>query len=290
MPSIEYVVKMRESLMYFHQEVGRFVQSHGSMPIPGSKALGEQAESPRPQSIVSAWGMGTQLIEFGGDHLTAFVKTVTEPPEVIACWTCVRSMLESCALATWLFDPSIDSHERVGRVFALRYDGLDQQLKFARAAGKRATEIASEEDRVNHIEQEAIQLGYPPVRDRNQRRIGVAQQMPSATDMIGTMLDEALMYRLLSAVAHGHHWAIISLGFKPKGANEQIGGVAVEHFEKSGNLQGIALLGLTTMKALARPIWNQCHYFGWNALQLEEIYESVADRLQARNEGRFWRS
>ena len=32
--------------------------------------------------------------------------------------------------------------------------------------------------------------------------------MPSATEVIKLMLDEEVMYRILSAVAHGHNWAI----------------------------------------------------------------------------------
>ena len=47
------------------------------------------------------------LIEFGGKHPAAFLKRATELVEMIACWTCVRSMLEYCELSARLFDQSI---------------------------------------------------------------------------------------------------------------------------------------------------------------------------------------
>ena len=44
------------------------------------------------------------------------------------------------------------------------------------------------------------------------------------------------------------------------------------------------------LKSLAHPLWNQCRYYGWNQLRLEELFENAADKLDLRNERRFWRS
>ena len=38
--------------------------------------------------------------------------------------------------------------------------------------------------------------------------------MPSMTELIAQNLDQEAAYRLLSAMAHGHHWALIKLGFR----------------------------------------------------------------------------
>ena len=285
----KYLVEMRDVLMLFSNEAGKFIQSHGSLPAAGSQAESEKATFARPESILTAWSLGSLLIEFGEEHLSAFIKTVTEPVEVIACWTCVRSMLESCALSVWFLDPSIDAHTRVGRVFAHRYGGLEQQLKFGRAIGRSPTEIKAKENRIDGIEQDVLKLGYQKVHNKNGKRIGLCQKMPSATDMIDTVLDEGIFYRILSAVAHGHHWAIISLGYKPVVGDVDLGGVLAKKFEKTDDLKGIALLGLCAMKALSRPLWYQCHYFGWDKLRLQELLENVADKLQAKPSVRFWR-
>lgn len=286
----EYVATLREALSTFHAEAARLVQDHGSIPAPGSKAETEQATGARPVSIVSAWSLGTQLIEFGGEHLTAFVKTITEPMEVIACWTCVRSMLESCALSAWLLDPAIDAQTRIGRVFALRYEGMEQQLKFGRATNRPANEITDAEDRINKVEQDALAIGFAPVLDKHNRRIGIALRMPNATDMIQTILDEGIAYRLLSGVAHGHSWAITGLGYKPAGPDVKLGGVVTKPFDKTDSVTGIAYLGVRTAKSFARPLWNQCRYFGWDEPRLEELFETIFDKLQTAAEVRFWRS
>lgn len=288
---VAYIEGMREGLTSFHDEVGKFLESQGHDPAVGSQAETEHRTYMRGESIVTAWSIGIMLIEFGGDHLTAFVKHATEPVEVIACWTCVRSMLESCALSAWLFDPSIDAHSRAGRAFALRYEGMDQQLKFGRVANIDPAEIANLEAHVDAVEKVAMGLGFPAVKDKKLRRIGIAQQMPGATDMIKMMLNEEKMYRMLSGVAHGHFWAIHSLSFAPAVTpNMAIGNTSVKAFTKTPNMNGLGLLGLCLMCSLARPLWNYCLYFGSDKLRLEEIFEKAADKLRMTPTRRFWRN
>ena len=287
----EYVGAIREALTMFHDRASSLIQEHGSLPKAGSQALTEEATYSRPDSIVSACEIGNQLIEYGGEHVTAFVKLITEPVEAIACWTCVRSMLEACALASWVADPSIDARTRVSRVFALSYEGMEQQLTFGRAAKRPESDLKSLEDRIDQVEKDALALGFSQVQNKNGKRIGIAQRMPSTTEMIKMMLDEEEAYRMLSAVAHGHTWAIRQLGFKAVGDSTglSIGGVSVKRYEKSANLRGFAFLGIRTAKAFAAPLWNVCRYFGWDALRFEELFEDVFDKLQAKPETRFWR-
>ena len=56
--------------------------------------------------------------------------------------------------------------------------------------------------RTDEIEQIAIGLGFPCLRNSKGERYGIGQRMPSATEIIGLMFDEEGMYRLASAVAH----------------------------------------------------------------------------------------
>lgn len=285
----QYLETMRNALLAFHGDVGTFLTSQGEQPAAGSQAEKEHSTYARPESIVTAWSIGIQLIEFGGEHLTAFVKTVTNPAEVIACWTCVRSMLESCAISAWVLEPAIDAHTRVGRVFAYRHEGMEQQLTFGRVSNMALVELQAAEDRLNDVEQHALTLGFAPLRDGKGRRTGIAQKMPGATDLIKTVLDEEVTYRLLSAVAHGHSWAIIPLGFKQVANNVTFGSTVAKGFQKTDDVKGIAFLGIRTMKALGKPIWNQCRYFGWDLTRLEGILENIADSLQATPAVRFWR-
>jgi len=189
---IVYIDKMRISLLEFIVQVGEFSNSYDRKPAASSQFAAEQATFPSPESLETTLSMAIPLIESGSQHVTAFVKTVTEPMEPIACWTCVRSMLESCALAAWLLDPTIDAMQRVGRTFAPRYEGLEQQQKFGNASNQSASELQSGEDHINKVEQDAINLGFQPVLDRNGNRNGIGLRMPNATNVIAVMLDEEI--------------------------------------------------------------------------------------------------
>lgn len=155
---------------------------------PGSQAESEQADARWSQEIINACSIGTQLLESGGEHLTLFLKTITEPVEPIACWTCIRSMLEPCAFSAWLFEPQIDCAARAGRVFALRYEGMDQELKFGRIARQPQAVLDSISERIEATERKAIALGFRPLRNKKRERTGIGIVMPSATAVIGLML------------------------------------------------------------------------------------------------------
>ena len=279
---------MRDTLSRFCEEIGCFHADCGNDPALGSLAVTEQAAFPRPESVITAWSMATMLIELGGEHITAFVKTITAPVEPIACLTCVRSMLEPCALASWLLDPCIDAHARVGRVFALRYKGMEQELKFTRATGGSGKKIRA---RISEVEQDALKLGYARIVNAKGERYGIGERMPSATEVIKLMLNEESMYRLLSAVTHGHVWAIRGLGFKPRAKSSlsrDVGGVPVTMFEKTVDTKALALFGFTAATAFAKPVWYKCNYAGWDKERLTGVLDSTFDELGAQSSSRFW--
>ncbi len=206
----------------------------------------ELASSARPESIVTACAIANQLIEYSGEHLTAFVKTITEPIEPLASWTCIRSMLESCAIAAWLLDPTINAEQRIARTFAMRYEGLEELLKYGRCVNQPASEIQGLTDRIDDVAQVAAGLGYPPIQNRRGHRTGIGERMPNATELIRSELDEESMYRLLSAVAHGHSWAITQLGFRRSagdGTVPAVGNIPVHALEKKVYVDGLAYLG-----------------------------------------------
>lgn len=291
----DYLRVMREALCRFYEEIRSFHADHGNDLAPGSPALKERVASPHPESLVTAWSMTTLLIEFGAQHVSAFVKTITAPVEPIASLTCVRSLLESCALASWLLDPSLDARTRVRRVFAIRYEEMEQSRKYVQAAGGNNNHlkvIQELRDRVVKVEQDAQNLGYSRVVDRKGKRIGIGEKMPSATEVINLMLDEESHYRLLSAVAHGHNWAIRELSFSPVPNGQRrpdIGGVPVTMFEKTVDVEKLAVFGLTVAKAFAKPVWYKCNYAGWDQKRLIGVLESIFDELRAQSSCRFWR-
>lgn len=288
----EVFLKLRGALTHLDKEVGAYMQSQGIDPAPGSQAATERTTYPRAESLYTVSAIGSMLLESVGEHVSLLIKGMTEPIEPLACWTCVRSMLESSSIAAWLFDPRVDAQKRVGRAYALRYEGLEEQVKFGRAANLSATELQKLENLVDERTRDAIKLGFPTVADQRGRQIGIAERMPSATEIIKTMLDEECAYRLLSAVAHGHVWAILRLGFEPLGIqpSQCEDGPRITAIEKfAGSVEGYGYLVARAAKSLAFPLWHQCLYFGWDKVRLAETLEGVYDQMHGQPAIRFWR-
>lgn len=287
-----YITSLRNAITQLYDGVAELIATQGDQPKPDSLADRELRESARPESIVSACSIAMQLNEYSGEHLTAFVKTLTEPGEPLAAWTCVRSMLESCALSAWLTDPTIDDTERISRTFARRYEELEQQLKFCRVAALPQSELDLIGQRTDEVERVAMSLGYPRIENPKGKRTGIAQRMPGATEIIGRVLDEEKMYRLLSAINHGHSWAMIALGYKPAVVAAHSGdvrGIGVQLFEKQLNFTGAAYLGIGGGRAFAKAVWHYWSYMGWDCEPLAVLLDKTFDQLRANEVSRFWR-
>lgn len=285
----EDLAQMRGGLSFLHQGLRTFIRDAGYRARPGSKAEADLNSFPDRERVHTVHCMVPMLNEAAADHLTAFIKTISDPPESIAPWTCVRAILESSALASWLFSPDIDVRQRVARGLAHRYEGLIQQQRFSAAANLKPHEVGN---RINDVERDALRLGYEPVLDKHGKRIGIAMQMPSTTSLVKEIHDNEDFYRLLSAVAHGHFWAIKGLSFKvdPSRTVEPANdGVQLKVLEKVLSLNGMAMLCLTSAQACARPFWSQCLYFDWDRNALKEIFEKSFDQLLAADNQRFWR-
>lgn len=283
---------LRAGLSRLDNEVTAFIQSQGIDPSPGSQAAIERAGYSRPESLYTVSAMGGMLLESVGEHVTVLVRAMTEPITPFACWTCVRSMLESASIAAWLFDPEVDAQQRVSRAYAHRYEGLEEQVKFGRAANVPPDELRQLEELLDKLEQDAVSLGFPVIRDRNGRRIGIAERMPSATDIIRAVLDDECAYRMLSAVAHAHTWAMIRLGFTQAAVQPpqpRDGARTVTMQKSAGSIYMHAFSVVRATKALTLPVWNQCLYFGWDRDRLVAILEAVYDQMHMQPVTRFWR-
>jgi len=245
----------------------------------------------RPASIISACSMSLMFLEYADEHLSLFGKALVEPIEIFASFTCIRSMLEACSIVVWIADPAIDAKERVARVFAHRYEGLEQQLKCARSFGATPGELDKMKAHTDTVEQQAIAVGYPPLLNTKGDRKGIGTVMPPATDLIRLSLGEEPMYRLLSAVAHAHHWALGQLGFRvPSVPPATIGTTPLHHLEKDvkiGVLANVALLGIG---AFSKSLWHFSQYMNWDRTETVSVFEKVFDTLQVKESERFWRS
>ena len=237
--------------------------------------------------------MTDTLIDSGGQNLVTFAQSTTEPIAPIAGWCCIRATLESCALAAWILDPNINYKQRIERVFAFRFEGMNQQLKFAHAVPSYREYVRRIEKEISQIEETAVDMGFAKVEDRHGKRIGIAQIMPSATELIDNTLNEAAAYRILSSVSHGHTWAITRLCYvsdSKEGSQLAIGGIPVNYIKKDIHVDRTAWLGFIGAKALSRVVWYEFTLRGRSKQELTGLLERTFDLLRAPLDSRFWRS
>lgn len=290
----EIVSAIMDTVTYLHDETSKIYQRSGQDSLEGSQAQNELGKTPSKETLVTAFSQGAMLIEVAGDQLTAFCKTITNPVQTIAPWTCARSEIEAAALGCWLMDTSITDRERLQRSFAFRYEGLIQQKRYLKALGK--IEIAqSVHERIENVEKHAIELGFVPLRDKKKQIHGIGQTMPTITDLVGQTLGKEDTYRLLSAVAHAHFWALNNLSFCPALSSGTVfstdtaSGVSVSFVEKGLSPIPIAVLATEVISSFTELIWRKFRLFGWDHKALRKVYENAYDRIGIKEQMRFWR-
>jgi len=254
-----------------HDRTGAFFESQGLDPKSNSIASKELQVFKHPQSVFTAYSRGASLIDVASDHLIAFTKTVTEPAQSIAPWTITRSVLEASALSSWLLDTKINSHERVKRSLALRYEGFLQQAKFHQSIGQPTESINEKIEKIEHL---AKELGFPKLRNKKDKRIGIGVVMPSVTEIIRDTLNEESFYRLYSAMAHSHLWAYNQLSYRKVAEitsqenNEVI-------FEKHLVLEFVWLLCRKVILYFSQPIRYKCKLYGFDLESMNTIIGDV---------------
>lgn len=281
------LIEIISALTTLHDETATFFNKYGLDPVPGSKAISELTTF-RMESVQTSYAQGSMLIEVSAEQITSLVRSLTEPVLTIAPWTSARAIIESSALASWLLDSTISAKDRVQRSFAFRFEGLSQQVKFARASG---LEMEKALKRIDYVEEDAITLGFSIIKDKIGKRIGIGQLFPTMTNLVCSVLNEEPAYRLFSALIHAHPWAMQQISFCEAKNNSH------EHsdyshnttfFEKSLQSEAIIYLCHKAAYAFSRPIWYKAHLYGYELPEFRRILNRVFDKLKFSSSTRFW--
>jgi hypothetical protein len=265
----------------------QIINRYNNEPTNDSLATQERNNFPNKELIKDVHYRGSLSMEAAGDHLMVFADSVSEPAKTVAPWTCVRGLLESCALAIWFLDPTIDAKTRVGRCFAFRYLGFTEQIKYFQAE-KLYSQINKTKQRIKKVENDAVALGYHQLLNKKGEIYGIAQQMPSIVELIGTTLDREGEYRLLSGVAHGHHWAVSQVGFRI--SDENLGGQIVKAFVKHLHPESVVFATNIAVMSFAKVLWYLVKLYGWDRKETVSFLDKTYDQFSYNAKSRFWRS
>jgi hypothetical protein len=226
------------------------------------------------EAVRGILGQAALLYESISDHVVAATRILQKPPQAIAPFSLVRGSVEVSSISCWILDPSLTPTERVARSFAFRRKGLD---------GQKA--VIAEHP---HTDDGALPGRYAYL-DRKEQAYGVPRiQMPSATDLVGTLFGGRGHYRLTSAVVHGHPWAVSQVAF----TRQDEAGIETESVFLDPTLKPdiVAYLLLLALDALARPFWFRTLYSGHDTCPTVTLLESTYDDMQIMDGRRFWRA
>ena len=241
-------------------------------PIDGSIAdneLKRLSGKDEESQLKTAFSMGIQSIDYACDHLIGFLKCMEQPASVIAPFTCVRGLMESCAIARFLLEPEIGEMLRLERSFSFRREGQEQQMKLARATS-RPEVIARAEASDSRLNETSKRLGFNQKTDRNKPNPRYGMKWPGITSLIGSALDQEPDYRILSAVAHGHHWANLQLFYEVKD-HPIISGEKV--VEKCFYPASFLYLGQISIQSLSMATYSLWELLGWDEDELKRAFD-----------------
>jgi len=138
------------------------------------------------------------------------------------------------------------------------------------------------------VEQDALSLGYTKLVDKKGNTNGIAKHMPTITQLIGATLDRESEYRLLSAVAHGHHWATQQTSFRVIDAPTE-NGSSEKALEKFVHADFFLFAAIVAVTSFSKVNWNLWRLYGWNLKELEDLLDATFDELRYAPKLRFWK-
>jgi len=264
-----------------------FLEKAGFDPIDRSPAATEIRSFPRPESVQTAFSQASQSFISATDYLEALDSLVSMEKFAMAPWSCARGMIESSAISTWLFQMGIGPKERVSRSLSLRYAALREQEKMARYDGdnKKVQDI---KDRIESIENLAVELGFPVLKNKKKQRTGIAQIRPSITTLIEKQFKGENLYRMLSGMAHSDYTILTALSFFRTDLERTHGAVLIRAVPTQ--IQSALVTHAATI--YAKCVWLRTIQFGFDAANvavlLEELYNDLM--IADTNNARFWRT
>ncbi len=118
--------------------------------------------------------------------------------------------------------------------------------------------------------------------------------MPGVTEIIRSELDEEKTYRMLSAVAHRHLWALSQLEMRTHEEQSTSSWNSMHAsntaLEKHLRPEGVGYLCMTTATMFTKALWRASILFGWDTAQLASTSEKNYDRLNFTAAMRHWRA
>ncbi|MBN8691326.1 MAG: hypothetical protein J0L72_11155 [Armatimonadetes bacterium] len=214
-----------------------------------SSSMAEDCISQSAKYLPLNYCMSIQCLVCAVDHFYGALKAYSFPSNVYAACTCTRGCLEASALAIYFSDTSVSPIQRMARQYSWRINGLSQATSTLFALEDRAGDAELVHERIAQITAEAASFGFhfdKALAASPEHRL----RKMKITELVKSQLRMEANYRILSAVAHSHNWALIQVGMNISGEGAQsFGNLTVKPEYFSFNLRtlvrSIGLANLT---------------------------------------------
>jgi hypothetical protein len=122
-------------------------------------------------------------------------------------------------------------------------------------------------EQLKKVEQIGLNLDVAKIKViRGRKQVVFNLPMPPETEIISSMLDSEANYRLLSAMVHGHSWALQPLSFSKVGETREIfTNIQGKSVEKHLDYSHVGSLCMISITSLSHAILMKFKLFGWNA-------------------------
>lgn len=293
MVKIEDFLRSSIALSGFLSELGGYLETCDKVKEVKSIYWDDMKETVSKVQIQAGTSLVELAIEYGKDHLVAFLKLTDPRTSVFPCSNCIRSMMEFMAIGCWLLDENADRLTRVSRILETRYQQLHEQLKYLKSVDPNSLDIERIEERKQNLIDTASELGISCRKDKKtQNIVGIGDGKLNATNLIGNMLNEEMGYRLLSGIAHGQSWAQLAIGYRTSANVEGSDGGGDDKTLKVDAIippDFLMFLLLRGFLSYARLVHCYCKYRGWDLDSLEKLLDDCASRIGINDGPRFWR-
>jgi hypothetical protein len=243
---------------------------------------------------------------YASDHMQGMAAVTTAPGVVFSLSTLSRTVLESLARACWIYEPGLETRERVRRVYNVRLETLREELNILgglRTDGPRWPDPEQESSsstraKILKIKMGAQRAGFTYVSGKPSRRVPALaparyldRPVPSAQRLLSEMFRPLtspdadgrpdlgpIIHRLTSATAHGqaHGMQFFVMGQAKsvrgvEGLADVQFGLSLSHFS---NIVGSVIL------AVQATVARLCAYYGWPPEPWSQVLGPAADSMK----------
>lgn len=212
--------------------------------------------------LLDAYQKGSLFITSAIDYAEAILKLIfIGDMQTIAPYTCFRSLIETCAISSWLLDNKINAVSRVRRDISFGIYDLTQKKRFFNSINN-TSQVKIIENKINQLKKDVNTL--TACQDK-------INKFPSFTDIVEMELKLSIVYRKLSSLCHSNPQTLRVLAFEKTEIHDGI------WMCRNLTEQSVFLICNFSIQSIFKATHNLGTISGWNMSSLITEYQDCRE-------------